>query len=498
MSLSRRTLAIVALLAGLATALVVRAGVADTTAQRAARATLAHPPTVTAVSRGETIIALAPKPAPVAPSRHITPPAVDTAPAAAAPTPSAPTPAVTAAATTATTTTTTSPTDVGLPRVKHVFVVALSTESRADAFSRASGATYLHSLLARGTLLTGYQSLGHGELADQLAAISGQAPNPATSAGCRKYVAFPLTAVTGSDGTVAGTGCVYPSTTLSLADQVTNAGHSWGAYVEGMGETPCPTPQTNGSETAAIAGADADYDTIHNPFIFFPSLTESGACYLNEGDTDLKLTGVLTGGAAAMPTLAYVAPAACADGARSDLASTATTATTATTTTSAPAATTQPEAATTTTDAVSATSPTTTTVADTTTDASTTTSPVTTATSTVESSTDAGRDDVCAPGQSSGIPAEDQFLSTWVPQILASKAYRDHGVLIIAFAGVTSRHGDRPYPTGALVISHWTAKGKRIAGAYTPFSLLHSVEDMLDLQPLAAAADSPVFARRVL
>jgi hypothetical protein len=500
MNITRRTLALIALLSGLATALVVHAGVAGTQAQQDALAALKHPATVTAVQRGETLVAIAPRTTTAPAPRNISPPASDASSGSAhrggSTTAGGPSP------TTSTTTTATTPTNLGLPKIGHIFVVSLSTPSLEAAFGRASSATYLRSLLHSGTLLTGYRSLGHGELADQLALLSGQAPNPDTTAGCPRYVAFPDDAAPNRAGLVGGRGCVYPSTALTLADQVTNSGRQWGAYVEGMGSTPCPTPQTGGTEDSAIPGVDAGYDTLHNPFIFFPSLTGSGDCYLDEGDTDTRLAPLLQRSVAATPALTYLAPDACADGALSDRAGTTTT-TAATTTTGTP---TTDGLVTTTTAVTSTTAAPAATTAETATTTAAATTPATVAattsataaTTTAASATTAGRDDYCAAGQASGITAEDQFLASWVPLILASKAYKVNGVLVIAFSGVTPKRGSKPFSTGALVISRWTTKGKRILTAYDPYSLLHSLEDMLDLQPLANATEAPEFAKRVL
>ncbi len=63
-------------------------------------------------------------------------------------------------------------------KVKHVFVIALSTSSYPAAFGHDSVARYLNGTLRhKGTLLSGYRSLGSAELPEYLAMVSGQAPN---------------------------------------------------------------------------------------------------------------------------------------------------------------------------------------------------------------------------------------------------------------------------------------------------------------------------------
>jgi hypothetical protein len=135
-----------------------------------------------------------------------------------------------------------------------------------------------------------------------------------------------------------------------------------------------------------------------------------------------------------------------------------------------------------------ATTPTTT--ATTATD-TTTTSTSTTATTPYDTTVAAG----CADGSASGLAAEDTFLQTWVPKIEASAAYKKDGVIVIAFTGDGGKNAAR---TGALVLSRWTHKGKTISTSYGPYSVLRSMEDMLDLQPLAHAATAPSFAASVL
>jgi hypothetical protein len=85
-----------------------------------------------------------------------------------------------------------------------------------------------------------------------------------------------------------------------------------------------------------------------------------------------------------------------------------------------------------------------------------------------------------------------------VPKILASPAYRDNGVLVIALAGAGVKRPGKATPTGALVISRWTHHHRTIATKYQPYSLLHSVEDMLGATPLAHAKQAPSFAAAVL
>jgi hypothetical protein len=381
-----------------------------------------------------------------------------------------------------------------LPKVGHVFEIALSTGSYAAAFGHGSAAPYLRSLAAKGTLLSGYASLGRGELADDLAMVSGQAPNADTSAGCTKYVEFPQKVVANSHGMVPGRGCVYPETALTIGDQVSAKGHEWKAYVADMGTATCTHPNSDAVDDAALPGTDPGYDTHHNPFIYFHSLLDLGDC--SSDDQDLSHLTAALARTSKTATFSFIAPDACADAAvtaatppdATDPASPTSSTTTSPSSATTPAASTAPAASTTT--AASTTAGSTTTSASAT-PSSTTTSTTTTTGAPAAPAAPAG----CPAGQPVGIAAENAFLKLWVPRILASPAYRADGVLIVAFAGDGHTHAAR---TGALVLSRYATKGKVIHTAYTPYSLLHSVEDILGDTGLAHATSAASFAQAVL
>jgi hypothetical protein len=367
-----------------------------------------------------------------------------------------------------------------------VFEIALSTPSYKAAFGHASLAPYLRSLVAKGTLLSGYKSLGHGELADELAMVSGQKPNPDTSAGCTTYLDFPQSAVAKADGVVPGRGCVYPETALTIGDQVSSKGDVWRAYVADMGKETCSHPNSGAVDDLALPGTEPGYATRHNPFIYFHSLLDLGDCATD--DLDLSRLPAALAHQSRTARLSFIAPGACDDA-------------TATATTSVPTTT----ATTTTTTGTTSTgtaSTSTTTTATTSTGITTTGATTTGTTSTDTTTTSPGQAPAtsvgCPAGQPVGIAGENAFLKLWVPRILASAAYRDNGVLIIALSGdplTPARHVGR---VGALVLSRYAHKATTIATAYQPYSLLRSVEAMLGYTVLARAKSAPSFAEAVL
>jgi phosphatidylinositol-3-phosphatase len=211
--------------------------------------------------------------------------------------------AVTAPATATTPASTPSP-------VKHVFVIALTTDSYHAAFGRGSVAHYLNGTLRRrGTLLTGYRTLGDTELPDYLAMISGQAPNADTRSDCATYAEFPSSAKAQSNGQFSGPGCVYPNTALTVADQVTAAGKQWKAYLAGLGSSTCVHANSNAADDGPLTGAAGDYATRHNPFIYFHSLLDLGGCSSN--DVGIQHLASDLHAAKRTPSYAYIAPGLC-------------------------------------------------------------------------------------------------------------------------------------------------------------------------------------------
>jgi hypothetical protein len=121
-----------------------------------------------------------------------------------------------------------------------------------------------------------------------------------------------------------------------------------------------------------------------------------------------------------------------------------------------------------------------------------------------------GHDEPCVDGQPGGLVSANAFLETWVPQILASPAYKQDGVLIVTFdeaeSGSPTGAGaccgevagpNSPMPgiygpgggrVGAVVISQFTAPGTVNDTPYNHYSLLRSLEDIWGLDHLGFAA----------
>lgn len=199
--------------------------------------------------------------------------------------------------------------------VKHVFVISLTSPGYEQSLGAQSRMPYLSGTLrAQGELLSNYALLGEAGLPNQIATISGQPPNPATSAGCPGFEEFSA-AKTSSKGVVQGSGCVYPVETQSLADELGAARLSWRAYVEGMVDAtgqPASCVHPNPGE-AAVPPVPGGYAASQNPFVYFHSLLDLGDCSENDLGID-QLTADLRK-AEKTPSFSFIAPTLCDAGA---------------------------------------------------------------------------------------------------------------------------------------------------------------------------------------
>jgi hypothetical protein len=111
----------------------------------------------------------------------------------------------------------------------------------------------------------------------------------------------------------------------------------------------------------------------------------------------------------------------------------------------------------------------------------------------------------CAPGEPGGLAQVNTFLQTWVPQITASPAYKQDGLLLITFdEGVSDNSaccGELPGPAavnpggggpgggdvGAVMLSPFIKAGTVTQTAYNHYSMLGSIEDLFGLSHLGYA-----------
>jgi phosphatidylinositol-3-phosphatase len=107
----------------------------------------------------------------------------------------------------------------------------------------------------------------------------------------------------------------------------------------------------------------------------------------------------------------------------------------------------------------------------------------------------------CEAGAPEGAAAADAWLSTWVPKILRSPAYKADGLLIVSFGSVNPVPGPDPaqpptpatdLKTGTLLVSPFVTPGASDAAKYDPYSLLATNEDLFGLERLGEAGGKKV------
>ena len=207
-----------------------------------------------------------------------------------------------------------------LPPVRHVFVIVDENESAATTFGPNSPAPYLSkTLVSQGSFLPNYYGIGHSSLDNYIAMVSGQAPNPKTSADCGTFADFAAPTSMDASGQETGQGCVYPADVPSLMSQLDDAGLTWRAYEDSMGADPsresatCGPPAVGSTDNTESQSATDQYATRHDPFVYFHYVIDDAAecnadvVNLNQLSTDLS-------SAATTPSYSFITPGLCDDG----------------------------------------------------------------------------------------------------------------------------------------------------------------------------------------
>jgi hypothetical protein len=207
-----------------------------------------------------------------------------------------------------------------LPPIKHVFVIMLGENGFEETFGKTSQAPYLSKTLPeQGELLTNYYAVTKGELANQIAILSGQGPTVETAANCPSYKDIsPGTASV--SGQVEGAGCVYPADTPTLMSKLEERKKlTWKAYVEAIGAgapagqpATCRHPALGASDPGPTPEPDDFYETWRNPFVYFHSVTDKPVCAERDVGLDQLATDLQS--AKTTPAFAYIVPSVCNDG----------------------------------------------------------------------------------------------------------------------------------------------------------------------------------------
>ena len=200
-------------------------------------------------------------------------------------------------------------------KIKHVWLIILENKSFDATFTGLNNNTYLwQSLPAQGVLLKNYYGTGHFSLDNYISMVSGQATQPDTQSDCPFYDQFSgsvdtsgslftnrnfgqVDSAQGPNAAPGSNGCVYPSSVPTLFNQLDSAGVSWKGYSQDLGNpdasgpvhdagtqycgAPYATPGPAGSTAQpnpGSANATDQYVPKHFPFPWFDSILQSGDC----------------------------------------------------------------------------------------------------------------------------------------------------------------------------------------------------------------------------
>lgn len=176
-----------------------------------------------------------------------------------------------------------------LPPIAHVFAIVLGDNGFETAFGESSPAPYLaKTLVEKGELLSNYYAVTRGDLANEIALVSGQGPTPATAANCSERKDLAPGTLDPISGQAQGDGCVYPAEAQALPDLLAASKKEWKVY------------------------AGDPHPEWRNPFSYFHSLTDEPRCAGCEASLDQL--GVDLASEEETPAFSYIVPGACEDG----------------------------------------------------------------------------------------------------------------------------------------------------------------------------------------
>ncbi|PYI65820.1 hypothetical protein CVV68_16465 [Arthrobacter livingstonensis] len=163
------------------------------------------------------------------------------------------------------------------PGIDHVVIIVEENESASSILGNAA-APYINKLAAENALATNYKAVSHPSLPNYLALTSG------TTAGF-------------TDDCSPGGRCT--ARVPPITDAIEKSGRTWKMYAESM-PAPC-TPENA-----------ATYGVRHNPFMYYPSVTDNHASCaahdvpLTQLSDDLKT-------ASSLPNYVFISPNVCND-----------------------------------------------------------------------------------------------------------------------------------------------------------------------------------------
>jgi hypothetical protein len=243
-------------------------------------------------------------------------------------------------------------------KIKHVWLIILENKAYDATFTGLNNNTYLWKTLpAQGALLTNYYGTGHSSLDNYVSLAGGQAPEVDDQDDCPSYTAFAgsvdttgslstnpnygqFTSAAGANAAPGTNGCVYPASVPTLFNQLDAAGVSWKGYAQDLDNPETPSTaaphsagvQYCGAPDAAVGPTDASSTTYpnpssadatdqyvakHFPFPWFESVLQSGDCNAAHIANLFSPTDGLyhdLQNAATTPAFSWITPDNCSDG----------------------------------------------------------------------------------------------------------------------------------------------------------------------------------------
>jgi len=352
------------------------------------------------------------------------------------------------------------------PPIKHVWVIDLENESYGYTFGPSGHefAPYLtETLPSEGALLTNYYGIGHDSLDNYVAEISGQSGNYELNEDCGIFTPFVQFGGENFDkftkyGQLSGGGCVFPKYVPTIAGQLTANGLTWREYAQDMGNDP---------------HRDGTVMTPNGPACGHPKLNgvdltdttgPANDSYATRHNPFMYFESIIGNKSYCDSHVLSLSPLA------ADLKSVATT----------------PN--------YSFVTP--------------------------NTCFDGHDWPKCQDGTPGRLPRVDEFLKTWIPQIMASPAYQENGLILVTFddSGDDSNAGaccgevdslgftDPSHPNlnevglygpgggrvGAIVLSKYVKPGTVSTNAYNHYSQLRSFEDLFGLKHIGDAQQPQV------
>ena len=205
-------------------------------------------------------------------------------------------------------------------KIKHVWLIILENKSYDATFTGLNNNTYLwQTLPSQGVLLKDYYGTGHFSQDNYISLVSGQATISDVQSDCPDYASIAgsidrsgslwtnpnfgqLSSAAGPNAPAGKNGCVYPSSVQTLFNQLNAAHVSWKGYAQDLNSTyngdpngvpgltsnsagvqycgaPYPAPGAIGTQpTPGAAVGDDQYVPKHFPFPWFESIQSSGDC----------------------------------------------------------------------------------------------------------------------------------------------------------------------------------------------------------------------------